>query len=204
MMKYGLIVAFLLAGCATQPAPPASPPIVKIEPPKPVVPPDPFEGLPSNVRAAIQNNKTPTLQSGITTLYPYSPDVEWSIDCAPLRATELRLAPDEYTDKDSVVLGDSIRWAVRIGQHSVMVEPLGTSADPNMVTNLVISTNQRSYHLMLRLRRQYTPAIAWYYPDDVRAAASARQTALREAAAQANQAKDSPAPTQDNTQEAQR
>src|SRR5215471_17136704 len=177
----GSAAALCVNGCAAQPPPPPS--IIKVQTPKPqiVIPTDPLDGLAPEVRTAIESNRTPTLHSGITTLYAYNPDVQWTIDCAPLRATELRLAPSEYTDKDSVVLGDSIRWAVRIGQHSVMVEPLGTSADPNMVTNLVISTNQRSYHLVLRLRRQYTPAIAWYYPDDV-AAASARQTALREAA----------------------
>jgi type IV secretory pathway VirB9-like protein len=182
----GSAVALCVNGCAAQPPPP---PIIKVQTPKPqiVIPADPFNGLAPEVRTAIESNRTPTLHSGITTLYAYSPDVQWTIDCAPLRATELRLAPSEHTDKDSVVLGDSVRWAVRIGQHSVMVEPLGTPADPRMQTNLIISTNQHSYHLMLRLRSRYMSSVAWYYPDDVRAAEAQRQAALKLAAAQSAQ-----------------
>ena len=188
----GVVIALHLNGCSTQPPPP---PVIKVAPPpKPqvYVPPDPYAGLPPDVRAAIQSNQTPTLQNGITTIFPYSPDMQWTVDCAPLRATELRLSPTEYTDKDSVVLGDSVRWAVRIGLHSVMIEPLGTSADPHMTTNLIISTNERSYHLMLRLRSHYMSSVAWYYPDDVRTAEAQREAALKLAAAQNAQAADPP------------
>jgi len=187
-------IALYLNGCSAQPPPP---PVIKVtSPPKPqvYVPPDPYAGLPPDVRAAIQSNQTPTLQNGITTIFPYSPDMQWTVDCTPLRATELRLSPTEYTDKDSAVLGDSVRWAVRIGLHSVMIEPLGTSADPHMTTNLIISTNERSYHLMLRLRSHYMGSVAWYYPDDVRAAEAQREAALKLAAAQNAQAADPPSP----------
>jgi type IV secretory pathway VirB9-like protein len=180
----GGAVALDLNGCATKVSPP---PVIKVAPPpnqEVYIPPDPYAGLPPDVRAAIERNQTPTLRNGITTIFPYSPDTAWIIDCAPLRATELRLGPGEYTDKDSVVLGDSVRWAVRVGLRSVMVEPLGTSADPKMKTNLIISTNQHSYHLMLRLRSRYMNSVAWYYPDEVRAAEAQREAALKLAAAQ--------------------
>jgi len=184
----GGAVAFCQNGCATK-APP--PPVIKIAPPpnkEVYIPPDPYAGLPPDVRAAIESNQTPTLRNGITTIFPYSPDTAWIIDCAPLRATELRLGPGEYTDKDGVVLGDSVRWTVRVGLHSVMVEPLGTSADPKMTTNLIISTNQHSYHLILRLRSRYMNAVAWYYPDEVRAAEAGREAALKLATTQNAQA----------------
>src|SRR5262252_6810874 len=35
-------------------------------------------GLPPDVRAAIQSNQTPTLQNGITTIFPYSPNIQWT------------------------------------------------------------------------------------------------------------------------------
>ena len=192
----GGAIALDLNGCATK-APP--PPVIRIAAPpnkEVYVPPDPYAGLPPDVRAAIESNQTPTLRNGITTLFPYSPDAAWIIDCAPLRATELRLGPGEYTDKDSVVLGDSVRWAVRVGLHSVMVEPLGTSADPKMTTNLIISTNQHSYHLMLRLRSRYMNAVAWYYPDEVRTAEAGREAALTFAAIQNVQAAKADPPSQ--------
>jgi type IV secretory pathway VirB9-like protein len=183
----GGAIALYLSGCAAQ-APP--PPVIKVAPPsnKLYIPPDPYAGLPPDVRAAIESNQTPTLRNGITTIFPYSPDAVWTIDCAALRATELRLGPGEYTDKDSVVLGDSVRWAVRVGLHSVMVEPLGTSADPKMTTNLIISTNQHSYHLMLRLRSRFMNSVAWYYPDEVRTAEAQREAAFKLAATQNTQA----------------
>jgi type IV secretory pathway VirB9-like protein len=133
-------------------------------------------------------------------LFPYSANQQWTLYCQPLRATEIRLNPDESTDKDSVVLGDAVRWAIKVGEQAVMVEPLGTSADPNMTSNLIIHTNKRSYHLMLKLRSQPMPAIAWYYPAQVRQADADRQQAQREAAAQAADTAapvtSSPAPTQ--------
>jgi type IV secretion system protein TrbG len=181
-----LAAAIVLAACASQPPPPVQI-ITKVEPPKKpviVVPPDPMDGLSPDVRAAIQNHQAPTLPDGIATLFPYTPNQQWTIYCSPLSATEIRLNPDESTDKDSVVLGDSVRWAIKIGTQAVMVEPLGTSADPHMTTNLIIHTNKRSYHLTLRLRPKPMAAIAWYYPDDVRHQQAARQKAQREAAKQ--------------------
>jgi type IV secretory pathway VirB9-like protein len=171
-----------LNGCATQ-APP--PPVVKIAPPRKEidVPPDPYAGLPADVSAAIRGDQTLTLENGITTLFPYSPDIEWTVYCHPLRATEIRLNADEVTDKDDVILGDSVRWGIRVGATAVMVEPLATPADPNMTTNLVIHTNKRSYHLLLHLRSHYMDAVAWYYPSEVKAAEQARQTALKQVAA---------------------
>ncbi|MBV8056331.1 MAG: TrbG/VirB9 family P-type conjugative transfer protein [Deltaproteobacteria bacterium] len=189
-MRYSILAAaIILAGCASQPPPP----IVKVEPPpkKIVIPPDPFADLSPDVVTAIKNNQTPTLHDGITVLFPYSSNQAWTVYCQPLRATEIRLSPDEWTDKDSVILGDSVRWAIKVSGQAVMVEPLGTSADPNMTSNLIIHTNKRSYHLMLKLRSRFMAAVQWYYPVEVREQQAARQQAQREATAQAAEA---PAP----------
>jgi type IV secretory pathway VirB9-like protein len=198
MRCYPLVaIAVLLASCASQP--PAPPPIVKVvaPPPKVIIPPDPMADLSPDVRQAIETHQTPTLHDGITVLFPYDPNQQWTVYCQPLRATEIRLSPDESTDKDSVVLGDSVRWAIKIGRQAVMVEPLGTASDPNMTTNLVIDSNRRSYHLILKLRSRYMPAVQWYYPDDVRQQQAARQLAQHDAAAQAAQAADPPPPQQE-------
>jgi type IV secretion system protein TrbG len=187
MRHYLLATVIILAGCASQPPPP--PQIVKvIEPaPKPVIviPPDPLANLSPDIQAAIKSHQTPTLKDGITTIYPYSPNTQWTVYCTPLSATEIRLNPDEHTDKDSVVLGDSLRWAIKVSRQAVMVEPLGTTADPHMVSNLIIATNRRSYHFLLRLRAKPMSAVAFYYSDDVRQLEAARQVAQAEAAKQA-------------------
>jgi len=193
MRRYLLATALAVTGCASQP-PPAPMVIVKhdLAPPARVaVPPDPYEGLSANVQAAIRNHQTPTLHDGIATIYAYSPNAQWKIFCAPLQPTEIRLNPDETTDKDSVVIGDSLRWTIKVSRQAVMVEPLGTTADPNMMTTIIIATTRRSYHFLLRLRSKPMTAIAFYYPDDVRQLEAARQLAQAEAA---KQAADLPAP----------
>jgi type IV secretory pathway VirB9-like protein len=159
------------------------------------IPPNPYQGLPADVVSAIKSGSTETIRNGITVLYPYSQDEQWTVNCQPLEATEIRLAPDEYTDKDNTVLGDSVRWDIKIGGQAVMVKPLGDALDPKMTTNLVIHTDKRSYHLMLRIGKPWTPAVQWFYPDTVKAEDAARQAAIKEAAAQNNQAADPPAAT---------
>jgi type IV secretory pathway VirB9-like protein len=193
MHRYLLTAAIVLAGCARQPPDPVV--IVKHDlapPPQVIVPPDPLAELPPNVQAAIQNHQTPTLHDGITTIVAYSPNQSWTVYCAPLRATEIRLNADESADKDGVILGDSLRWTIKVSRQAVMIEPLGTTADPNMVSNLIIHTNRRSYHFMLKLRGTYMAAVQFYYPADVLQLEAARQVAQREAA---KQAADPPAPT---------
>jgi type IV secretion system protein TrbG len=185
MRRQLLAAAIVLSGCATQPPPV---PIVQVAPPPKqqiVIPPNPMADLTPAVQAAIRDHQTPTLHDGIATIYAYSPNQSWNLYCAPLRATEIRLNPDETTDKDSVILGDSLRWAIKVSRQAVMVEALGTSADPNMVTNLIVATDRRSYHFTLRLRSKPMAAVAFYYPDDVRQLQAARQVAQAQAAKEA-------------------
>lgn len=181
-MKRLLIVTALLAGCAAQP-PAAPPPDPPPPPPKPtiVIPDDPMAGLPQEVRAAIESHQTPTLHDGIATIYPYAPNQQWSIYCQPLHVTEIRLGSDEEVNADGVIIGDKDRWKVQVLPPNVIrVQPLATSADPAMSTDIVIDTDKRSYRLVLKLRSRFTQTVEWFYPDDVRAAEAAREKAIQE------------------------
>jgi type IV secretion system protein TrbG len=187
-VRYSLLAAAFLAGCAVQPStepPPQIPASLTTAPEKHIeVPPDPLETLTPDVRQAIEANKRPTLHHGITTVFAYSQDSQWTVYCQPLRVTEIQLSPDEHAKKNGVDIGDSARWGVEIGDQTVMVKPLADASDKNMTTNLVIHTDHRSYHLLLRLSTRFVPAIAWYYPDDVTTAQAARQVALKAVAAE--------------------
>lgn len=181
--RWSLVLAFitLLASCATPPPPEI---IVKHDlapPPKPVIPDDPLAGLSPQVRAAIASGSTQTLHNGIQTIWPYDPNTEYTLYLAPLRATEIRLGPGEYTDKDWVVMGDVTRWTYRVTEASVMVEPLGTPQDVAMQTNMVIRSNKHVYNLLLKLRSKPMLAVGWYYINDVKAAQVARSAAIEEA-----------------------
>ena len=191
----GCAVAVALWGCvAQQPPPPAV--VIHDPPPKTpvIVPSDPYAGLNPQVAAAIQAGQTPVIKSGISTLYAYSPDVLYKVNCSTMWATEIRLNPDEQTDRDAITIGDTERWSIKVGAHSVTVKPLGTTLDPKMMTDLIIATNKpRSYHFQLFLKGKPNNAIGFYFPDDVKTAAVAREVALKEAAKQ--QATDPPAAT---------
>lgn len=91
-------------GCAATPPPP--PPVVVQAAPTPAPIPDPYAGLPPDVADAIKHNQTPTLHHGITLVQPYSPDLQYPLDCQSLHVTEVRLRDDETTDKDDVKVGD--------------------------------------------------------------------------------------------------
>ena len=194
----GVLIAF--SGCATQPPPPV-PVAVAIPPPppKPPIPDDPYLGLPADVADAIRNNQTPTFHHGITWVWPYSPDLQYPLYCQPLHVTQIRLQPDETTDKNNVKIGDKNRWGTIIGKHTVLVFPLGINvsitvpgaqqtipADPQMITNLVISTSKGHQYVLnpVKIGKPFTEAAEWYYPDEIRNQYAARQTALKEAQGQ--------------------
>ena len=208
MKPYALIAALLLAACATQPAPQIIVQHDLAPPPKPFVQPNPYDSLPADIAAAIRSGDTTTFRHGTTEVYPYSDTMKYAVNCQPNMAVQIRLREDEDTDANDTVLGDSERWSVKVGHHMVLVKPLGTNQsiaipktepqgpqnqtpvevrppDPQMWTNLDITTTTssgktRTYELMLRLRKPFTDAIAFYYPSDVRAEYAAHEAALKQ------------------------
>jgi len=189
-------IALCLNACATQPPP--APVVVQAAPtPAPTpLPPDPYASLSPDVADAIKNHQTPTLHHGITLVYPYSPDLQYPLNCQSLHVTQIRLRPDEFTDKDDVKVGDQDRWGTIIGDHTVLIFPKGSNVtisvpgaqqvippDPHMVTNVIIHTSLGNDYVFnpVRLGKPFTQAVQFYYPDQVRAAAAARQLALKEA-----------------------
>jgi type IV secretion system protein VirB9 len=181
---FGAIASALLAGCATQPPAPAPyvPAAVVNRPPKHIdVPPDPMAALPTDIRNAILGGQLHTMREGITTTFPYSPHAQQLINCQVLRVTEIVLNGDETIARDGVGAGDTERWAIQPLNNRILVKP----KEVGIATDLIVETNRRSYHFALRTRAPYMPQVAFYYPDDVKLADVARQSALREAARQA-------------------
>jgi len=153
-----------------------------------IIPDDPMAGLSPAVRAAIQSHQTPVIKDGIAVIYPYAPNQQWTVYCAPLHPTDIKVGPDEALNEDSAMIGDKTRWEAQVlPPNTIRVQPLGTSADPAMSTDLIIDSNKRSYRLLLKLRPRYTETISWYFPDDVRAAQAARQEAIAKAAKEQQQ-----------------
>lgn len=101
--------------------------------------------------------------------YPYGM-TQPVVPCSPLHACDVQLESGEVVN--NVILGDSVRWVVspaKTGdgntavQH-VIIKPV----DNNLNTNLIITTNKRTYYLTLKSSStKYVSRIGWYYPADM-------------------------------------
>lgn len=94
-----------------------------------------------------------------------------SIVCAPLYVCDLMLQPGETVN--DINLGDAVRWRVspaRSGSGSdavthVLIKP----TDAGLNTNLVVTTDRRTYVLKLVSHRtEWMPRVAFSYPDEQR------------------------------------
>lgn len=106
--------------------------------------------------------------------------------CAPLRICDIRLQPGEVVE--SINSGDSVEWmtspavsgtGARAVTH-VLVKPVNAG----LSTDLVISTNRRTYTIQLVSdRHRWMPVIAFQYPSDVSAAWAAYHAKVKRAQA---------------------
>ncbi len=101
-----------------------------------------------------------------------------NILCAVLQVCDVSLQAGEQVI--SLHLGDSARWIVEPAitgsgateiQH-LIIKPL----DVGLETNLIVTTDRRTYHLKLRSHRsEYMPHVAFSYPEDAAAKFQALQ-----------------------------
>ncbi len=93
-----------------------------------------------------------------------------TLTCQPLRACDIQLQEGELIN--NVILGDTVRWIV-----APATTGNGASATPHVIikprevalnTNLVITTNRRTYMLtLLSSEVQYVSRVGFYYPNDM-------------------------------------
>lgn len=194
-MKYALIAATALAGAASafaQTVPPASqavaPGMPVVSPAEPVTAastaiPTPAAPVvhhrkvrPSaaeqRVRAANRTaTREPRAQGFVNALqvYPYSDGVLYRLLAAPERVTDIALQAGETIV--SVAAGDTVRWTVgdttsgtgEAKRVHILVKPYAAG----LTTNLIITTDRRTYHLQLASTSATAMAgISWTYPAD--------------------------------------
>jgi type IV secretion system protein TrbG len=118
-------------------------------------------------------------------VYPYVEGALYRLYAAPEQVSDIVLQPGETLT--AVSSGDTGRWVIGdttsgsgdASQVHVLVKPFA----PGLKTNLVITTDRRSYHLQLESTdRTSMAAISWAYPQD-RLLALQRQNAEADAAA---------------------
>ena len=120
-------------------------------------------------------------------VYPYTSGALYQVYTAVGQITDIALQPGEQlVGSGPVAAGDTVRWIIGDTQSGsgatlqvhILVKP--TRAD--LMTNLVINTNLRTYHMELRsTERTYMASVSWQYPQD-RLIALRRQNAQAEAA----------------------
>jgi type IV secretion system protein VirB9 len=118
--------------------------------------------------AVVRGGKPATITRGVAVRHPYGQS-QPTLTCAPLHACALELQAGE--EVLGVALGDSERWitaSLEGVRPLLVVKP--TAWD--LVTNMVVSTNRRAYHVGLRSPKEgavvaYDRVVGWWYPDDI-------------------------------------
>lgn len=189
-----LLSATALAGCATNRPPeisydanvpplPAIPVSVTDERPKPLhVPPSwtvarggqtagTATARVENANAAARVQPRREGYFNAIQVYPWSEGALYQVYAAPGQITNIALEPGEsLTGAGPIAAGDTARWIIGDTESGsgvsrrvhVLVKP--TRAD--ITTNLVITTDRRTYMVELRSgEKPYMPAVAWAYPQ---------------------------------------
>ena len=121
-------------------------------------------------------------------VYPFSDGALYQVYAAPGEITDIALeAGEQFVGSGPVAAGDTVRWVIGDTESgsgpSKRVHILVKPTRPDLVTNLVINTNRRTYHLELRsAEKTYMASVSWTYPGD-QLIALRRQNAAADAVA---------------------
>ncbi|WP_072386505.1 P-type conjugative transfer protein TrbG [Hyphomicrobium sp. CS1BSMeth3] len=100
-------------------------------------------------------------------VYPYTKGALYQLYAAVNQVTDIALEAGEKLV--SVSAGDTVRWVVgdtssgegKEAQVHILVKPIGADLE----TNLVITTDRRTYHLEMRSsEKTYMASVSWTYP----------------------------------------
>jgi type IV secretion system protein VirB9 len=105
-------------------------------------------------------------------IYPFVEGALFQVYTAPGQVTDVALQPGEQlVGSGPVAAGDTVRWIIgdtesgsgAAKQVHILIKP----TRPDLVTNLVINTSLRTYHMELRsTAATYMASVSWQYPQD--------------------------------------
>jgi type IV secretion system protein VirB9 len=105
-------------------------------------------------------------------VYPFTAGALYQVYTAVGQITDIALQPGEtLVGSGPVAAGDTVRWIIgdtesgtgATKQIHILVKPTRAG----LMTNLVINTNLRTYHMELRsTEKTYMASVSWQYPQD--------------------------------------
>jgi type IV secretion system protein VirB9 len=102
-------------------------------------------------------------------VYPYAEGMIYRIYAAPERVTDIALQPGETLG--TIAAGDTVRWVIgdttsgagETKRTHILIKPF----EPGLATNLLVTTDRRTYHLSLvSTGTTAMAALSWTYPQD--------------------------------------
>jgi P-type conjugative transfer protein TrbG len=139
----------------------------------------------ANAAARVQPSRSGYLNA--VQVYPFGDGALYQVYAAPGQVTDIALQEGEkLVGSGPVAAGDTVRWIIGDTEsgstNAKKVHILVKPTRPEIITNLVINTDRRTYHMELRsTERTYMASVSWIYPQD-QLIALRRQNALAEAA----------------------
>ena len=124
----------------------------------------------ANAAARIQPSRSGYLNA--VQVYPFADGALYQVYGAPGQVTDVVLqAGEQLVGSGPVPAGDTVRWIIgdtesgtaKATKVHILVKP----TRPDLITNLVINTDRRTYHLELRsTEKTYMASVSWIYPQD--------------------------------------
>ena len=124
----------------------------------------------ANAAARIQPTRNGYINA--VQVYPFSSGALYQVYAAPGQVTDVALQEGEQlVGSGPVAAGDTVRWIIGDTESGagptkrihILVKP----TRPDLVSNLVINTDRRTYLLELRsAEKTYMASVSWQYPQD--------------------------------------
>jgi len=132
----------------------------------------------ANAAARVQPSRSGYVNA--VQVFPFADGALYQVYAAPGQVTDIALQEGEQlTGSGPVAAGDTESGPTNAKRVHILVKP----TRPDVVTNLVINTDRRTYHMELRsTEKTYMASVSWVYAQD-QIIALRRQDAVAEAAA---------------------
>ncbi len=120
-------------------------------------------------------------------VYPFTEGALYQVYAAPGQVTDIALQEGEQlVGSGPIAAGDTARWIIGNSESGTRADKrihiLIKPTRPDLLTNLVINTDRRTYHLELQsTENTYMASVSWHYPHD-RLIALRQQSIVAEAA----------------------